>query len=50
MMNWKGCGRKRLWPELRHYLGIFQERLRKTKNHLRIVGFRTRLEPETSEV
>jgi hypothetical protein len=28
-MNWKGCGRKRLWPNLRSYPGICLEGLRK---------------------
>jgi hypothetical protein len=27
--NWKGCGIKRSWPILRHYLGIRLETLRK---------------------
>jgi hypothetical protein len=31
-MNLKGCGRKRSWPNLRSYLGICLERLRKTKD------------------
>jgi hypothetical protein len=30
MINWKGCGRKRSWPNLRYYPGICPERLRKT--------------------
>jgi hypothetical protein len=30
MMNWKGCGRKRSWPNLRYYTGICLEGLRKT--------------------
>jgi hypothetical protein len=30
IMKWKGCGRKWSWPNLRFYLGIFQEELRKT--------------------
>jgi hypothetical protein len=29
-MNWKGCGRKWSWPNLRYYLGIFLEGLRNT--------------------
>jgi hypothetical protein len=33
-MNWKGCGRKRSWPNLRYYSGICQERLRKTTKNL----------------
>jgi hypothetical protein len=32
-MNWRGCGRKRSWPNLRHYLGIYLEGLKEiTKN------------------
>jgi hypothetical protein len=30
MMNWKGCGRKWLWSNLRFYPGICPEGLRKT--------------------
>jgi hypothetical protein len=30
MMNWKGFGRKWLWPNLRYYLGIHLEGLMKT--------------------
>jgi hypothetical protein len=31
---WKGCGKKLSWPNLRHYLGISLEKLRKTtKKH-----------------
>jgi hypothetical protein len=33
-MNWKGCGRKRSWPNERCYFGIFLEGLRKTKKNL----------------
>jgi hypothetical protein len=29
-MNWKGCERKRYWPNLRHYLGICMEGLWKS--------------------
>jgi hypothetical protein len=33
MMNWKGFGRIRSWPNFRHYPGICLEELRKpTKN------------------
>jgi hypothetical protein len=28
-MNWKGCGRKHSWPDLRHYSGIFPDGRRK---------------------
>jgi hypothetical protein len=31
MMKWKGYVRKRSWPNLRFYPGIFLKRLRKTK-------------------
>jgi hypothetical protein len=41
MMNWKECGRKLSWPNLRYYLGINLERLMNTKN-FRIAG----LQPE----
>jgi hypothetical protein len=30
-MNWKGCGRKKSWPNLRYYPGICLEGLRKNK-------------------
>jgi hypothetical protein len=30
MVNWTGCGRKQLWPNLRYYTGICLEQLRKT--------------------
>jgi hypothetical protein len=33
-MNRKGCGRKRPWPNLRYYNGIFLEGLRKTTKNL----------------
>jgi hypothetical protein len=32
MMNWKECGRKRSWPNFRHYRGICLDKLRKTTN------------------
>jgi hypothetical protein len=31
-MNWKGCGRKRSWPNLRYYLGICLGLRKTTKN------------------
>jgi hypothetical protein len=34
MMNWKGSGRKRSWPNLRHYLSICLEGLKKTTKTL----------------
>jgi hypothetical protein len=33
MMNWKGCGRKQPWPNLRYYASICMEGLRKTTNN-----------------
>jgi hypothetical protein len=33
-MNWKGYGRKELWPDLGYYSGIFLEGLRKTVKNL----------------
>jgi hypothetical protein len=32
--DWKGCGRKRSWPNLKYYLGIGLEGLRKTTKNL----------------
>jgi hypothetical protein len=38
-MNWKECGRKQLWPNLRYYPGFCLERLRETiKALVRIAG------------
>jgi hypothetical protein len=38
-MNWKGYGRKCLWPNLRYYPSIYVKGLRKTtKTSSRIVG------------
>jgi hypothetical protein len=34
MMNWKGFVRKQSWPNLRYYLGIRFEGLRKTTKNL----------------
>jgi hypothetical protein len=31
-MNWKGCGRKRSWPNLRYYPGICLGLRKTTKN------------------
>jgi hypothetical protein len=36
MMNWKGCRRKRLWPDLRYCPGICLDGLRITAKNLRI--------------
>jgi hypothetical protein len=33
-MKWEGCGRKRSWPNLRHYPGSCPEGLRKTTKNL----------------
>jgi hypothetical protein len=33
-MNWKGCGRKRSWPNLRYYPGICLEGLRENTENL----------------
>jgi hypothetical protein len=39
-MNWKGCGRKQSWPDLRYYPGICLEGLRKSsKTPVRIADF-----------
>jgi hypothetical protein len=38
MMNWKGHGKKRLWPNSRHYPGIRLEGLSKTKKAIRRTG------------
>jgi hypothetical protein len=34
MKNWKGWGRKRPWPTLEYYTGIFVEKLSKTTKNL----------------
>jgi hypothetical protein len=39
MMNWKGCGRKRSWFNLMHYLIIYLKRLKIRTASLRIAGF-----------
>jgi hypothetical protein len=50
-MNWKGCGRKWLWPNLRYYPGIFLEALRKTiKSPVRIASFWLRFEAGISQI
>jgi hypothetical protein len=33
-MNWIGCELKRTWPNLMHYLGIYQHKLIKTAKNL----------------
>jgi hypothetical protein len=42
--NWKGCGRKQSWSNLRYYPGICLEGLRKTTNKPQSVT-RLRFEP-----
>jgi hypothetical protein len=37
-MNWHGYGRKRSWPNLKHSLRIFQERLRKDTTKFSLDG------------
>jgi hypothetical protein len=34
MMKWKGCGRKRSWPNFRNCPGTFPEGLRETTKNL----------------
>jgi hypothetical protein len=43
--NKKGCGRKWQWSNLRYYPSIFQERLSKTTNSVRIINVLLRSEP-----
>jgi hypothetical protein len=44
MMNWKDCGRKRSWPNLRHYTGICLEGLRQPrKASVRIAALRAEI-------
>jgi hypothetical protein len=43
-MNWKVCGRKRSWPNLRYHPGILSEGLRKiTKTSIMISGHRAEI-------
>jgi hypothetical protein len=37
-MNWKGSGRKWLWPNLNYYSGMYMEGVRKTMKNLRQAG------------
>jgi hypothetical protein len=39
-MNWKGCGGKRSWPNLRYCPRICLEGLRRNKNKVRLVALR----------
>jgi hypothetical protein len=42
-MNWEGYGRKRSWPNLRYYPGIYLDGLRKaTKNLSQDIRSRSR--------
>jgi hypothetical protein len=44
MMNWKGCEKRRSWPKLRYYQGIYLEGLRKIKKtSVRIAGLRAEI-------
>jgi hypothetical protein len=44
MMNWKGFGRKWLWPNLIYYPSIHLERLKKTtKTLVRVAGLQTEI-------
>jgi hypothetical protein len=44
MMNWKGCGRKRTWPNFKVLPGILLEGLRITiKTSVRIAGLRAEI-------
>jgi hypothetical protein len=44
MMNWKGCGREQLWPDLKYYPGICLERLRKAMTtSVRIAGLQAKI-------
>jgi hypothetical protein len=52
MMNWKGYGRKRSWPNLRHYLSMFPEGLIKIHEKFQ-PGYPVsgpRFEPGTSRI
>jgi hypothetical protein len=43
MVNWKRCGRKRSWPNLRYYPSICLEGLRETTKNLRINGLQAEM-------
>ena len=43
IMNWKGCRKKRAWPNLRYYHGMYTEGLGKPTAILVITGLRTQL-------
>jgi hypothetical protein len=50
-MNWKGCGRKRSWHNVRYYPVFYLDRLKKTtpKKNLEYSGFQTGHLPNTSQ-
>jgi hypothetical protein len=52
MMNLKGCGRKRSWPNIKALSQNLAEETEEKKNtkNLRIGGFGTRFEPGTSRI
>jgi hypothetical protein len=44
LMKGRECGRKRPWPNLKHYAGIYLERMRKTtKTSVRIAVLRAEI-------
>jgi hypothetical protein len=47
---WKGCGRKWSWSNLRYYLRIFLEGIRKTTKYLRIAVSAPRFETGASTI
>jgi hypothetical protein len=48
-MNWKGCGRKRSWPNLRYWPGTSLQILRETNTGQDSRSAGPRFEPRTSE-
>jgi hypothetical protein len=42
-MNWEGCERNQLWPNLRYYPGIHLKELRKTVSSLRIANLQAEI-------
>jgi hypothetical protein len=44
IIHFKECGKKRSWPNLRHYPGIWLEGLRKTtKKRVRVTGLQAEI-------
>jgi hypothetical protein len=43
MMNWKGCGKKRAWPNLRYYPSIFPGTEENHENSIRITGLQAEI-------